>query len=872
MAELAKKIRAKYPGHYDDMSDDDLETAVLSKHPEYKDLTTTPVEEKEIQLKSEQYTEEPAKKKTEPKQEEGIISRGWRKLTEPLTEAPTRFAEQISQYINPERTISGLKGIGSAFIEGLGHTISGLTSPLNIGTAGLATGETLAAKAGLPIIAEALGLGSKAVGAGMAGHGVSQIYSGEDIPTKLMGGLELAGGLSGMRSRVPSIGRSVTEETPIISRESPATENIRRNAPYGEGGIMPSEALPTELKGPEVSSEDYPVIHFKEDVIPSPSPDLAPVGGEVGYNSQFPEQVMQARGLSNEELFNMARNKFNMGRELPEAPAKAEYAFDWPEAGGPQFNIIGGPSHGSTVGLAKLKTMGIEIPEIPEKPVRMSGDQLREQFLKNRVESRPAREEFNPESLQGLEKTTEREPLLAGEKGELNIPGTEGEPKKPRYRLDTETGMGIPIDEQGNQIGPAVGPKGEQLRPDIAALSKYNDAAKMASESQKKSLYHELRDANRTILTAFDFSAPGRQGAPLMLNKEYWTSFDDMFKSWGSQKAYEMVRDSIESHPNFTRPVFSGKELPSLAERAGLKWQGGEEFYNSKLAEKLPFVMRSERAYNGFLGKLRADTFNRMVSDAEDLGLNPKQNDVLLKKYASFINDATGRGSLGKLEKAAPLLNEVFFDSRLMASRVNMYKRVLNPMTYVNEDPIVRKQTLKSLIALVGVGTSVGQLAKLGGAQVSHDSNSSDFGKIKIGDTRIDPFAGFQQYAVGASRLLTGETTSSITGKKFDLTSGKFGMPTRASIVSNFMTNKLAPIPSFVWSWLNNKEFDGTPFNAKQAIANRTIPIVMQDLYDIYQEDPRKFPPGIFKQNPTATKVGMSTLPIFGEGIQTYGR
>lgn len=38
MSDLATKIRAKYPGAYDDMDDASLEKAVLAKHPEYADL------------------------------------------------------------------------------------------------------------------------------------------------------------------------------------------------------------------------------------------------------------------------------------------------------------------------------------------------------------------------------------------------------------------------------------------------------------------------------------------------------------------------------------------------------------------------------------------------------------------------------------------------------------------------------------------------------------------------------------------------------------------------------------------------------------------------------------------------------------------
>ncbi len=404
--------------------------------------------------------------------------------------------------------------------------------------------------------------------------------------------------------------------------------------------------------------------------------------------------------------------------------------------------------------------------------------------------------------------------------------------------------------------------------PEVQQLDKISSAAKMANEGQKKSLWGEVRDANRALLTSFDFSAPGRQGKPLMLTKAYWTSFDDMFKSWGSERAYDNVMKSIQDHPNFTSSTGS----KSLADRAGLSIGKAEQF-QSNIAEKLvPGVRPSERAYNGFLNKLRADHFNTMVDDARNMGLNPDKNDVVLKQIGSFINDATGRGDLGKLEKMAPVLNEVFFAPKLMASRVNMFKRWLDPRTYGNANPVVRQQALKSLLATVGFGSAVGELAKLAGAQVSNDPSSADFRKIKVGTTRIDPYSGFQQYAVGANRLLSGELSSTTSGKKFDLTSGKYGAPTRADVVSQFMKNKLAPVPSLVWSWMEGKDWSGQPFEIKKALLDRTVPIVMQDLMDIYKENPKAFPPGIFQDNPTTTKIGMGALPIFGEGVQTYGR
>lgn len=42
MSDLTDRVRAKYPGVYDDLSDADLEKSILAKHPEYADLATKP--------------------------------------------------------------------------------------------------------------------------------------------------------------------------------------------------------------------------------------------------------------------------------------------------------------------------------------------------------------------------------------------------------------------------------------------------------------------------------------------------------------------------------------------------------------------------------------------------------------------------------------------------------------------------------------------------------------------------------------------------------------------------------------------------------------------------------------------------------------
>ena len=40
---------------------------------------------------------------------------------------------------------------------------------------------------------------------------------------------------------------------------------------------------------------------------------------------------------------------------------------------------------------------------------------------------------------------------------------------------------------------------------------------------------------------------------------------------------------------------------------------------------------------------------------------------------------------------------------------------------------------------------------------------------------------------------------------------------TRKDVAETFFTNRLSPIGSFIYAWMNNSEFDGKPFDAKRA-------------------------------------------------------
>lgn len=386
---------------------------------------------------------------------------------------------------------------------------------------------------------------------------------------------------------------------------------------------------------------------------------------------------------------------------------------------------------------------------------------------------------------------------------------------------------------------------------------------------KKPSALTETFNFPRAVMASMDFSAPLRQGLPLIHKKQFWTSLDDMFKAWGSEKAYQAIQSDILERPLFKPRVLpNGTAVKSFAEEAGLSLtdlkslSNREESLMSSWAEKVPGVRRSNRAYTAFLNKLRADTFESLINDSKVFGLDGKTNLPLAREFANFVNTASGRGSLGKLEKSAVTLNTLLFSPRLISSRLTM----LNPRYYIMADPTVRKEALKSLFAVAATGTTLTQLGKLAGGTVESNPTSSDFGKLKIGNVRLDPYGGFQQYIVAASRLLSQKSTSSTTGKEYDLNNPKGPFdPTNMDVIKNFTRSKMHPVLGFAWSLLSGqKEMTGQKMNfgttnpMDNAVSQRFIPILFQDLYSIAQENPKLLPI-------------MGLLNTFGMSSQVYG-
>lgn len=374
----------------------------------------------------------------------------------------------------------------------------------------------------------------------------------------------------------------------------------------------------------------------------------------------------------------------------------------------------------------------------------------------------------------------------------------------------------------------------------------------------------DVLDASRAIITSVDLSAVFRQGGmftfahPILAAK----AFPEMIRSLGSERAAKRAMDEINHRENALLYRKSDLYL------SGDKLSSQEESYIGRWVKELPFVAASERAYTTFLNRMRADVFDSMVGS---MGRQGKVTDVEAKVIANFINVATGRGNLGMFEKAAVPLSRLFFSPRFVASRFQLLAG--QPLWQGNAKTRLAIAG-EYARALGGLGLFYA-LAKLAGGddtKISADPRSSDFGKVRIGNTRIDPLAGLAQEAVFAARLISGETTSSVNGRTTPLRGARvpFGGTTVSDVIGRFLRTKLAPVPGAVMDTLTGKNAVGQPtqmlphslsdvIEGSNVASNLTMPIAIRDVWDAMTKD-QGLPRG----------VAASLLAILGMGTQVY--
>jgi hypothetical protein len=347
--------------------------------------------------------------------------------------------------------------------------------------------------------------------------------------------------------------------------------------------------------------------------------------------------------------------------------------------------------------------------------------------------------------------------------------------------------------------------------------------------AESHTLSKKLLDAAnlpRAVLASFDMSAAGRQGLMLLpiAPKQWLKAVGRGYRAWTSPEYASYNELQIKSDPFYKTFKSSGGFLSEMG--SVIK---GEEVFISELAHRIPGIPASERAYVTTLNALRFYTFKKYAQQWQ--GTGKSHADYVL--LAKFINHTTGRGSVKGLEEFMPALNALFFAPRLTMGRIqalgDLFKGATGDIKAGKFSPSRKIVAQDLLMFFVGGAGILGLLSLMKGVTVEDDPRSSDFGKVKFGNTRFDFWGGYSQIARLTAQLITAEAKGTATGRV---------MPTdRGQTVWRFIQSKLSPASGMSVDLIRGETFIGekleaTPEGITKQAFERFTPLFIQDVVD----------------------------------------
>lgn len=686
--------------------------------------------------------------------------------------------------------------------------LSSLTSPLSVGLGALTVGGSIAESAGLSGLAKGLEVPGKVAAGGMVGHGGYNLVRPSSSPEERVGGALEAGlgglGLrSGKSSTVKRLDKLVESDKKLMPGTTNTLEEIDlardRSASRRMGSFNEKLGLP---------SDNVPKLDLPSDVNPA-----------VNINKSASEKLLSALGESKplnaqqRELYRAERGeKFSKASEVS---VKSEEDL-------PKF-----------FGALKGKHTKVDITPLRESLTQPDINEL----LTNIGES-PLTVPEQANAFKGLEK------LLFGQ---------------------------VPTDYDITQLGRVFG-------------EDFSKSLQKQLPWTARRILLEAGSIPKALKSAGDFGLPFRQGRNYAYRASWFKSMIPMMKAYGSQAVYDTRMSMLHERPLFNTARDAGIDFADLANRTAR-----EENAISSAVGNAPLVKQSNRAATIFANELRMNEFESQYNklkkiyesgmkiaktpeEVQAAKLSNPDNPYVASKLADQINTATGRGKLpGNLEKIAPELNAFVFSPKLISSRIRSMNRIfqgaMNPLSGVST--FERKEAAKQLMSIAAAGASEAmityEIAKAAGYDPSIElsPNSSDFLKVKIGNTRYDPWGGYQQYFTPVFKILTGKATSTTDGTEYELGKGRGYRQSGWTVATDALANKASPatglgIAALKGSEPGGRKLDFTNVNPFENTIGRylTNPIIVQDIYELINEDPNLLP--------------LAGLDMFGQGVQVY--
>lgn len=382
-----------------------------------------------------------------------------------------------------------------------------------------------------------------------------------------------------------------------------------------------------------------------------------------------------------------------------------------------------------------------------------------------------------------------------------------------------------------------------------------------------------LVGAQRAMQFGHEMSFFLRQGLfPAMTRPDLAVkSLPEAFRSYGTENQAIQAQHVLEERPNWKNGRYALGEVKFGDIESGSLSQH-EEFVASNLINSARERMNemkpgwkktalaparlvagssvgSERANTVLINRMRADLFDEMERRAlwirKRFDKNATLEDRDYRAIGDFVNNATGRGSLGKsFDSATGLLNLFLTAPRYYASRLRLLSGT--GVLYGGGSMAARAAIASSYAQAIGGVVTILALLKAQGADVETDPVSTDFLRAKSGKVVFDPGAGIPQYSTLIGRLGEGRTVSA-SGKENLLDSGKFGGQSSQDVAMNFLMGKASPplrtsLEALQMHHANQQgreatDWQGNPITPKSLAGGLTEPLYAKDVRETLQSE-----------------------------------
>lgn len=355
---------------------------------------------------------------------------------------------------------------------------------------------------------------------------------------------------------------------------------------------------------------------------------------------------------------------------------------------------------------------------------------------------------------------------------------------------------------------------------------------------------------SKSLVATLDNSVIFRQGWKTMFShpktwaKNSLKSFGDIVNSIGGKDVLDHVHADIVSRDNALNGLYKQMGLDVYGAKKNFMEEAFPVSIGKNWKKGNPFKA-SEAAFSGWQQRTRADLADQYLVLAKDMGIDLTSKKEL-QSIGKLVNSLTSRGHLGKAEKWADGLNKLFFAPRLIKSHIDVLGG--HVVTGAGGSDFVRKQAAKNLLRIsIGSAVALKLASEVTGGKLEVDPRSSDFGKVRVGDTRFDLSGGMAGLLTLGTRLLPTpgddgwgfHTKSSNTGETKKLNSGENGAQTALDVLYDFGENKLAPLFAAASDVYEGRDFDGNKPTVGSVTRSLTMPLIIQN-YQELQKDPNR--------------------------------